>query len=409
MKTLRGFQPAAFGAAILAANSLAAAQTPAHFGLYYSGPPCAAVRIDRTFSQFQVNLAEEAELVRGRLRAGPDGEAVLVGGGSRPVRLLSNASRADWLLSYPLLEEEVGVWARPILQADCSVATDTLYVEALFPSTLLQGPIDPRLDLSLRPDALTLLSAVARYRQAFVPDAERDAHETYGPRGDAADLEREIFAPGHSTGEMPWRVRLFGDDREIPASTSVEILLSGSDGSVGMFGHISVGGGFEVYNIYPKGSDRGAPGKVPLWDYLFNTQRGQALRRPTWILRLEGLPAGLLAEFHRALEEEIRAIDEGRAVYHPTANNCTVVSLKALEVLGFEVSAARYFTRRFPRPAFEKILARLPRLVLSGRLPVERVELMFIPQVPVRVSEGGAPNRPLRDRGRIAASSGGSH
>ena len=39
----------------------------------------------------------------------------------------------------------------------------------------------------------------------------------------------------------PWRVRLTGGDEELPASSTVEILLSGSDGAVGVFGHIAAG------------------------------------------------------------------------------------------------------------------------------------------------------------------------
>ena len=69
--------------------------------------------------------------------------------------------------------------------------------------------------------------------------------------------------------------------------------------------------------------------------------------------------------------------------------------------LGFEVARARYFTRRFPRPAFAHILADLPGLIASGRLPACRIELIYVPQVPTRETEGSAPNRPLRDRSRV--------
>ncbi len=57
---------------------------PHRFGLYYSGPPCAYSQVDRTFSQFQVNLDPDRELLEGRLGAAGDGRAVLEGGsGSR--------------------------------------------------------------------------------------------------------------------------------------------------------------------------------------------------------------------------------------------------------------------------------------------------------------------------------------
>jgi hypothetical protein len=187
-----------------------------------------------------------------------------------------------------------------------------------------------------------------------------------------------------------------------PSSTgSVDVLLSGADGSTGLFGHISVGTGGVVYNIYPLGSDRGAPDLVPLWDYLFNAQRGMAIRRPTWLLRIEGVPAPLVADFDAEMRRQIDDIREGRTPYHPTKNNCTIASFSGLARLGFEVPAARYFTRRFPRPAFASILDHLPGLLASERLSACRVELIYIPQVPTRPAEGSAPNRPIRDRGRI--------
>ncbi len=370
------------------------------FGLYYSGPPCTEARVDRTYSQFQVNLAPEPTLVRGRLRAGEDGAVFLSGGGDRGVKLLTNASRADWLLTYPLIESEVGVWGHPILNSDCSLDEGSLYVEALFPLVLLTGPIDRRLDLTRRPGEDRLVSAVMRFRRSLGASV---GAANAGERGEGGPpLHEEIFSPEASHGVAPWRVRLLGSDEDLPADDSIELLLSGSDGSTGMFGHIAVGAGGRVYNVYPKGSDRGAPEPVPMWDYLFNAQRGQALRRPTWVLRLEGLPPEIVEGFRLELESRIADLQEGRSAYHPTANNCTIVSLNALSRLGFEVAAARYFTRRFPRPAFEHVLRRLPRLIESGRLQARRIELSFVPQVPVRPSEGGAPNRPLRDRSRVA-------
>jgi hypothetical protein len=192
-----------------------------------------------------------------------------------------------------------------------------------------------------------------------------------------------------------------GPEHPLPERGTVDVLLSGGDGSVGVFGHISVAAGGIVYNIYPKGSERGAPDLVPLWDYLFNAQRGMALRRPTWILRLEGLPDSLVAGFDHEMRRQVDDIKENRVPYHPTQNNCTTASLKGLSGLGFEVARARYFTRRFPRPAFATILSDLPGLIASGRLPACRVELIYVPQVPTRETEGSAPNRPLRDRSRV--------
>ncbi len=400
---------------------------PEHLGLYYSGPPCAAAQIDRTFSQFQVNLAPEEQILTGTLRGGPGNEAVLELDGPRDVDLVSNASRADWLLAYPYVQDGAGVLGRPTLRPDCSVSRESFYVEALFPRLLLDGSIEPRLDLMRRPDAADLQEAVRAYRgllktawsrppegdRAAAPEppganadrAEGDSEDgdpaSDGTRGAAARLRRELFAPEAARALMPWRVRLLGSDRIPTGVTSVDILLSGADGSTGMFGHIAVGSGGMVYNIYPKGSDRGGPEVVPLADYLFNTVRGQALRRPTWLLRLQGLPADEVAAFDREMRAQIDAIREGRSAYHPTANNCTVASLRGLTHLGMKVSSLRYFTRRFPRPAFDLLLERLPHLVDSGDLPVCRVELLYIPQVPDRPTQGGAPNRPLHDRSKI--------
>ncbi|MGH9750689.1 MAG: hypothetical protein ACRD6R_12295 [Candidatus Polarisedimenticolia bacterium] len=385
---------------------------PGKFGLYYSGGPCSYTEVDRTYSQFQVNLGESPVLIEGRLVAGPDGEAVLLRPDGGTLRLLTNASRADWLLTYPLMRDGVAAWGREILRPDCSVADDAIYVEALFPPPVVQGPIPPALDVSRRRDFGGLLGALREYRATLLHSAagglttlarlgEGGDEDLEVRRGSVADLERELFIQGIASDEAPWRARLLGDDGAVPYGTSVDILVSGSDGSVGVFGHIAVGGDGMVYNVYPLGSERGAPEPVSLHDYLFNVQRGHVLRRPTWILRLQGLPREAVAAFHADVQEEIRDIREGRVAYHPTANNCTTVSMRALSKIGFDEPTGRPFTRRFPRPAFTWILSRLPRLIAGGKVVPRRIELLYVPQVPVRLTEGGAPNRPLRDRGRV--------
>ncbi|HEV8199865.1 MAG TPA: hypothetical protein VGS03_07585 [Candidatus Polarisedimenticolia bacterium] len=387
-----------------AAGSSAAAEGPARFGQYYSGPPCAVTSpVDRTWSQFQVNLGSAPILTAGRLTATTAGGAILVGGDDRDIELLTNASRADWLLDYPLLDDGVAVWGRPILGPGCTEADGSLYVESLFPTALLADAIVARLDLMQRPDAAGLQDAIRRYRWALARhDATHRAYAEPAPAGHAADrLEKAIFERDAARDRLPWRVRLMGPEDPLPEFGTVDLLLSGGDGSVGVFGHISVGAGGIVYNIYPKGSERGAPDLVPLGDYLFNAQRGMALRRPTWILRLEGLPDRLVNDFDREMRQQVEDIKAGRVAYHPTQNNCTVASLKGLSGLGFEVARARYFTRRFPRPAFAAVLDDLPGLIASGRLPACRVELIYVPQVPTRETEGSAPNRPLRDRSRV--------
>lgn len=381
-----------------------AGPAPQRFGLYYSGPPCPEAEVDRTFSQFQVNLGVQPELLEGRLSAAADGRALLDGWSGRGVELLSNASRADWLLDYPLLDAGAGVWGRSIFGPGCAVEEGAFYVEALFPVGLLEGPIAPRLDLMGRAGQDRLREAARRYRRALGGSVEdqRPEDETAGPRTRAGSkLQKAMFEAMAARDLQPWRVRLVGPEDPLPDTTTVDVLLSGADGSTGLFGHISVGSSSLVYNIYPKGSDRGAPDLVPIWDYLFNAQRGHAIRRPTWILRLQGLPGDDVESLDCDMRGQISDIQEGRSVYHPTANNCTIASLKALRHLGFEVARTRYFTRRFPRLAFGHILDRLPGLIASGRLHPKRVELIFIPQVPTRPAEGGAPNRPLRDRGRI--------
>ena len=393
--------PFAFGAP----GAARADEAPARFGQYYSGPPCLVSQgqVDRTWSQYQVNLGSDPVLTAGRLMATTAGGAVLVSSDDRDIELLTNASRADWLLDYPLLEDGVGVWGRPILGPGCIEAEGSIYVESLFPTALLESAILPRLDLMGRPDAATLQDAVKRYRWALARrDPQHRAWAEPAPAANAPDrLEQAIFERDAARDRLPWRVRLMGPEDPLPEFGTVDVLLSGGDGSVGVFGHISVGAGGIVYNIYPKGSERGAPDLVPLWDYLFNAQRGMALRRPTWILRLEGLPDDIASRFDAEMRRQVADIKEGRVPYHPTQNNCTVASLKGLSGLGFEVARARYFTRRFPRPAFAHILADLPGLMASGRLPACRIELIYVPQVPTRETEGSAPNRPLRDRSRV--------
>ena len=386
-------------------GTLRAEEIAARFGQYYSGPPCLVSQgqVDRTWSQYQVNLGSDPVLTAGRLMATTAGGAVLVSRDDRDIELLTNASRADWLLDYPLLEDGVGVWGRPILGPGCIEAEGSIYVESLFPTALLESAIAPRLDLMGRPDAAELQDAVKRYRWALARrDPQHRAWAEPAPATNASDrLEKAIFERDAARDRLPWRVRLMGPEDPLPEFGTVDVLLSGGDGSVGVFGHISVAASGIVYNIYPKGSERGAPDLVPLWDYLFNAQRGMALRRPTWILRLEGLPDDLVAGFDREMRRQVGDIKEGRVPYHPTQNNCTVASLKGLSGLGFEVARARYFTRRFPRPAFAHILADLPGLMASGRLPACRIELIYVPQVPTRETEGSAPNRPLRDRSRV--------
>jgi hypothetical protein len=392
-----------FLAAAGAAPAARAADVAGRFGKYYSGPPCLASQVDRTWSQFQVNLGNEPVLVPGRLMATTAGGVVLLGDDQRSIELLTNASRADWLLDYPLLDDGVGVYAHPILGPGCIEAEGALYVESIFPTSLLASTITTRLDLMQRPGAAALQDSIRRYRRAL---SRRDPHrgadvEPARAAGAAAHLEEALFDRDAASDPRPWRVRLLGADDPLPEFGTVDVLLSGADGSVGLFGHISVASNGIVYNIYPKGSDRGAPDLVPLYDYLFNAQRGMALRRPTWVLRLQGLPAGIVDDFDRTMRRQVDDIQEGRVPYHPTRNNCTVASLKALSGLGFEVGKARYFTRRFPRPAFARLLEALPGLVGSGRLPACRVELIYVPQVPTRPTEGSAPNRPIRDRGKI--------
>jgi hypothetical protein len=390
-------------AAAAGGPAAAGVDVPGRFGQYYSGPPCLASQIDRTWSQFQVNLGSDLTLIAGRLMATTTGGAILVGGDDRALELLTNASRADWLLDYPLLDDGVGVWGRPILGPGCIEAEGSIYVESLFPTALLESAIAPRLDVMRRAGAEPLQDAVRRYRWALAKhDEQHRAWAEPAPTGGAASrLEQAIFQRDAARERQPWRVRLMGPEDPLPERGTVDVLLSGGDGSVGVFGHISVAASGIVYNIYPKGSERGAPDLVPLWDYLFNAQRGMALRRPTWILRLEGLPDSLVAGFDREMRRQVDDIKENRVPYHPTQNNCTVASLKGLSGLGFEVARARYFTRRFPRPAFATILSDLPGLIASGRLPACRVELIYVPQVPTRETEGSAPNRPLRDRSRV--------
>ncbi len=401
----------ALGAMLLGSSPSPVANpgSPGRFAPYSAGNPCMDVGVDRSYTQFQVNLADEHALLEGRLHAGPRGAALDVGDSGRRIELVTNASMADWLFAYPFLDGVVGVWGRPILQDDCSLRDDTFYVDAIFPAILVQDRIDPALDLMRRDDAPSLRAAALTYggvlRRAAGVVAAGDGtdHRDEGPgsRVAASILEEEIFSNEAARGHAPWRVSLLGSGEVPPAETSVDILLSGADGSTGFFGHIAVGGGGLIYNVYPKGGDRGAPEAVPIGDYLFNTQRGQALRRPNWILRIGGLPAEMVAALHEEMRRQIEDIQEGRSPYHPTANNCTVASFKALEHLGLGVSSARYFTRRFPRLAFERLLDRLPGMIASGRLPARRVEMIFVPQVPTRVTEGHAPNRPLRERSRL--------
>src|SRR2546422_4647 len=151
---------------------------PSRFGLYYSGPPCPEVQVDRTYSQFQVNLARDPELLKGRLIGGPDGVAVMARDARQGIELLSNASRADWLLSYPFIEDGIGVWGRPILGPGCETREGSFYIEAGFPLVLLQGSIDPRLDLMRRSDVAGLPAAGRAHRRALdgstgQPGAER--------------------------------------------------------------------------------------------------------------------------------------------------------------------------------------------------------------------------------------------
>jgi hypothetical protein len=322
---LHGPRIAALGLAALSltANQPEGESPPRRFSLYHSGPPCLTNHIDKTFAQFQVNLGPGRAMFRGRLRSGSEGEALLVDGAERAIRLHSNASMADWLLTYPHATEDVAVWGRQILRSDCSVVEGSLYVDALFPFELLGGPIG-NLDLMARTDQEELMQAASRYRSALRRGrrgGKEPEQESGGRWGAAGKLVEALFTDEAASAIEPWRVRLLGTEEVPPGTTTIDILLSGSDGSTGMFGHFAVGGSGQIYNVYPKGSPRGVPGPVPLWDFLFNAERGQALRRPTWLLRLGGLSEEVVTAFHREMDEETEAISAGRNYYHPTSNN----------------------------------------------------------------------------------------
>ncbi|MFQ5671338.1 MAG: hypothetical protein ACE5HD_12615 [Acidobacteriota bacterium] len=380
-----------------------AAHAPGHLDPYYSGPPCQENHVDRSFSQFQVNLRPDREFKQGTLRAGTHGEAILVLDWNQELHLVSNASRADQILSYPFIETRVGVWGRAILDSDCSRSPDRFYADSIFPMILFQETTDHRLDLFALPETAPLQRAVRHYRSLATNrnDALPGDPLTHGP---TASLRQNLFSLKSAQGQTPWRVRLLGPETPPQEGASVDIVLSGSDGATGMFGHIVAGGAGIIYNVYPAGAERGFTGPAPLGDYLFNLVRGQALRRPNWLLRLQGIPEDRVASFHQQIQEEIRLVQNGTHPYHPTANNCTTLSVDALDHIGLGVAKIRYFTRRFPRPVFEHILARLPRLVANGR--VARAELWFIPQVKAEGIRGRAPNRPIRDRARARVDSG---
>jgi len=247
------------------APGIARAAAPDRFATYYPGPPCAASVVDRTWSQFQVNLGTETVLVPGRLMASTEGGVVLVGDDERRIKLLTNASRADWLLDYPLLDTGVGVWGRPTLGPGCIESEGALYVESLFPVALLEGAIAPALDLMARTDSARLQEGVRRYRWALGRHdvQQRALVEPARSTGAADRIEEALFDHDAARGGMPWRARLMGPEDPAPAAGTVDVLLSGADGSVGLFGHISVGTAGVVYNIYPLGSGRGAPDVVP--------------------------------------------------------------------------------------------------------------------------------------------------
>jgi len=369
-------------------------RTPDHFERYYSGPPCPEDTADRTFSQFQVNLTRRLETATGTLAAGAKGEAILRLDDGRHVQLVSNASRVDWLLAYPHLDTEMRVLGRSILASDCTVRNDAFYVEALYPTLLLDETIVPELDLRAINGYPSLQQAVEGMREAL-------ADGTAGPDGSAiARLEHALYAEEAASASEPWRALLAGPAEPLHSADSIDVLLSGSDGGAGMFGHIAVGVDGDVYNIYPKGSDRGAPMAVSLGEYLFSAQRGQAMRRPSWVLRIEGLPARMVQEIREAIQRQVDRIDSGERPYHPTRNNCVTACLRSLEPAGIKVSHARYFTRRFPRPVFSKVLSALPRLVDKAGPDRIRIELWFVPQVGIRPLTGRAPNRPMWDRTR---------
>jgi len=400
-------QMARIGSLVLAIGQLlgVSLEPPERIALYYSGARCSATHVDRTYSSFQVNLDEQHRLLTGRL-ASQEGEAVLLSREAGPVRLVSNASRADWLLAYPLTGSEVGVWGRSIHGEDCARREGIIYMESLYPSLLFEDRIDPRVDLATRIDAAELAEALAGYGWALSPKSRAEFPPHMSPRRrNAMDrLEKTLFSDEWSRMETPWRIRIYGPEGARDAASSartVSLLLSGSDGSTGMFGHISVAIGHEVFNVYPRGSERGSPGIVPLWDYLFNAQRGQALRRPTWMLRLDGLPEELVASLEARMLAEVGDIEEGRSVYHPVKNNCTTLCVNALAALGLDPPSARYFTKRFPRPAFTRLLEQIKERVSSGRLEIGRAEMAFIPQVPEGPRLGTAPNRPFWDGARL--------
>jgi len=150
---------------------------------------------------------------------------------------------------------------------------NAFYVEAIYPALLLDDRIPPELDLRARPDRTALRYAVDVLRVAL-------ADGTTSSDGSAVSrLEQELYEDEVASAAEPWRALLAGPAEPLPDGVTVDVVLSGSDGGAGLFGHIAVGVDGDVYNVYPKGSDRGAPTAVPLGEYLFSAKRGQAIRR----------------------------------------------------------------------------------------------------------------------------------
>src|SRR6266446_5365506 len=103
--TFIGVTCALFAASVCPRDARAG-NRPDHFSLFLPGRICEKAPIRRTLSQVEVNLSSEPKLKLGLLTSGPSNEAILVESGNL-IRLLSNASNPDGLLSYAGLDGEV--------------------------------------------------------------------------------------------------------------------------------------------------------------------------------------------------------------------------------------------------------------------------------------------------------------
>lgn len=233
-----------------------------------------------------------------------------------------------------------------------------------------------------------------------------------------------------------------------PGDGALIISLSGRQGDdlTAAGGHFAAGAGTlredeeglwldgDLFNIYVRNEKGIIPGVTPWAEYFGGITGGQDNYRPTWTMVVYGVQPERLRRLRESFESHYPLFRSGELEL--TLNyNCTTITVQALAAIGVYGThrrgvngSADYplipaqpqvppvlvgipdyvsylfshdFREVFPRNAWVSILGNLQWLKSHERLNIDRVDLIFQPQVPSSRMLGGAPANDLGDGRRL--------